>query len=530
MYARVVATALLLSGCGFVNARMLSYQGSPEADAFCHRYRHAIDKVRHEGRYLATNDRNYALYNLTLGIAALEYGDAPAAIEGFRNATDVFGAGVGRAEGLASIFLTESIKYFKGGVHERELAFLLQGLAYLHVGDLEAARASFRTSLLMDSLSSVPTMADDLSLGHYLLARTMERLGDDPDNLRIAWGKVASTSPGCAYCTPERARGDNAVFVVGLGRPVLRTWGATKSVDAYRGVPSQAVWCDVRLDGRSIGKCAMLYQGWQQATGQDPAKRHGIQLVKGVAVDAGTPSLDAVTGGHWTKLGGDEMGWADLRAVPVFPGAIGLVTARVPPGVHTLEVVGLDRSGAAVESTSYRRQFFAVPEDREVVTFLRLDEFRQTGLGPRDPMQCGTANELDYSGEDGRFQTTYEKFWPSGQTPQYVRAPLPPARVVACLDGMSCSVGSRPALLGGQDFRVPSERVLAEWHAAGHFSTDGLFAVAERYRSQGYVLPGDGDPRQCGRHAAEGGRCLIPPLPGTPLFDRIVSGGGIDDE
>jgi tetratricopeptide (TPR) repeat protein len=525
---------------GLINARTMPYTESAEASAFCHKYEQAIQRATAKPSWKREEDRNYALHNITLGVAGLEFGDLSTAAIGLRNATGVFGAGVGREKGIASVFLSENIKYFKGGVHERQLTYLLQGLAYYQAGQLDNARISFNNALLQDSLVSKPEYADDLALAYYMLGRALQRTGGEADNVRIAFQRAQKASPGCAYCTQEAAASDNAVFLVGLGNPVLRTRGATRTLDAYVPIRTNQKWCDVRIDGKSVGKCAIVWDGGRQIEGRDPAKRHYGQIAKGVAVagatvgadSAGGALSDAATKGlggavkvgvSGSGLGLDRMGWADLRSVPVFPGRIGLVSARIPPGLHTLEVVALDAKGAPVANTAYRREYLAIPEDGETTVYLRTTEYRQTaGAKPT----CGTPNQLSYAGEDPRFQTTYMKFWPKGSgRPAFVKAPIAPQAPQACLAGFDCPVGIAPAALLGRDFRPPTKATLREWRKRGYFKGESLRRVQKRYRRAGFVLPGDGDIRQCGKHVALGGKCLVPPPSGTALFDRIVSGG-----
>ena len=517
----LAAIATVASACG-VNRLSYPYRDSAEADVVCNRYRSAIDKTLREARYAMPDNKNAALYSLTLGTAALEYGDLALATSALRRATDtMMSLSAGRVRGSASVVLGENLKVFKGGIHEQELALLLQGIAYYQAGDIQTARASFQTAVLADNSSGVRELADDLAAGYYWLGRSLQRLGEG-DNARIAFERLNRLMPGCVYCQPARALSDNLVVTVGLGPPPIRFPGASPSIDQYYAPPYDEAWCEVRIDGSSVGKCAVVFDAAQQIGGRDASTRHTIQTIKGVSLAAGSPFLENVTRGYWSKLGGNDMAKADLRAVPVFPGRLGLVSARLSPGDHTLEIVGMRMNGTVVESTRYVANHLAIPESGEVAIYVRIapDRFRAESRS----MACGTPNVLEYPDDDARFQSTYVRFWTQGE-PQFRPAtPSGDNRVRACLSGVQCPAGTKSVLLGGPDYRLPTAAVLAEWQSAGDFSGQTLLAIQAQYREKGFILPGDADVSVCGSHVAQGGRCLIPPAPGSPLFNQIVTG------
>jgi len=398
------AATVLASGC---NPVAMPYMNTPEADVVCHRYDAAIAKVRAERRYLNGEDKNVALFNLTLGVAGLEAGRLDAARDGFTRATSVMDFTTGRERGLTSMALMENVKYFKGGLHEQQLAWLLQGIAFEGLGDAESALVSYRRALDVDASSGVEELREDDALAWYLAARGFQRRGD-VDAASLAMEHAAEAAPWCLACSLERSEADNLVVLVGLGEPLARVWGATAAVDAYIPRPSAAQRCEVLVDGVSVGGCSLLFDALDQIAGRDPDTRHTVQAIKGGAVGAAQPWLDRALSGRFTKLGLGQIGLADLRAVPVFPQGVGLVAAPVPPGRRRVEVVAYDGAGRPLRDHGV---VFTEDVGRDGPTFryVRLAPHRRDhARGYR----CGAPNRFDYPIDDARFQAEYVKFRP----------------------------------------------------------------------------------------------------------------------
>ena len=100
----------------------------------------------------------------------------------------------------------------------------------------------------------------------------------------------------------------------------------------------------------------------------------------------------------------------------------------------------------------------------------------------------------------------------------------------ACFDEL-CDEFSKPVVLGGKDFSAPSIENIGRWQRAGLFAGEDYLAIQETYRRAGYVWNTDRLPCNCeclnSAHAALGGKCLDPPLPGTKLYEKVVWGGDL---
>jgi hypothetical protein len=121
---------------------------------------------------------------------------------------------------------------------------------------------------------------------------------------------------------------------------------------------------------------------------------------------------------------------------------------------------------------------------------------------------------------------------PSSATAQfrYVRlvsaAPAAPAwatsgRVLYASDWEpAAGVVKLPYILGGDDVRFPSEEALSEFQSQGFLQGMSLSELQDLYRAEGIAVEPDVS-RVPGLHVLEGGKCLLPPMPGTTGFARL---------
>lgn len=78
-----------------------------------------------------------------------------------------------------------------------------------------------------------------------------------------------------------------------------------------------------------------------------------------------------------------------------------------------------------------------------------------------------------------------------------------------------------PFLVGGNDARPPSERVLDQYQDAGYLRGFTLSDLRELYRSEGIAWSVEDQDGYVDRHVLEGGRSLVSPLVGTAGFARL---------
>ncbi|MFH0980856.1 MAG: hypothetical protein V2A79_04885 [Planctomycetota bacterium] len=112
--------------------------------------------------------------------------------------------------------------------------------------------------------------------------------------------------------------------------------------------------------------------------------------------------------------------------------------------------------------------------------------------------------------------------------PPYVPAyPARPAQA-HCFDGVPHLPGSTPIILGGACCCTPNDELMAKLHADGvclDLDTEGLIGL---YHNSGVQLATDH--QRCnnlceyGPHVVLGGKCLVPPVPGTRNYEEVVTG------
>lgn len=162
-----------------------------------------------------------ALMSADLGIVALEKGNIDLSAKSLDIALQImtsFGGNEKNLKKALSLWGSESMKEFKGEPHERAVVFFWRGLTYLTEGDLDNARACFRSANLEDEYAKDPDQR-----GNWIVADIMERqcsvwIGDGleeslGDRMRLAY-------PGVPI--PPALKDTTVVIVFALGYPPLK--------------------------------------------------------------------------------------------------------------------------------------------------------------------------------------------------------------------------------------------------------------------------------------------------------------------
>ena len=112
--------------------------------------------------------------------------------------------------------------------------------------------------------------------------------------------------------------------------------------------------------------------------------------------------------------------------------------------------------------------------------------------------------------------------------PPYVPAYRDKPALAHCFDGVPHIRGSKPWVLGGSCCCTPSDELMAKYHADGvclDLDTEELLAL---YQEKGIRLATDH--QRCnnlcayGPHVTKGGKCMVPPTPGTRNYEEVVTG------
>lgn len=110
----------------------------------------------------------------------------------------------------------------------------------------------------------------------------------------------------------------------------------------------------------------------------------------------------------------------------------------------------------------------------------------------------------------------------------FTSKPVETPEIVYCFDTVGHSAGATPFLLGGTCCCTPGERVLADWQKNGHFIGKTVNDVIDMYHEAGIQLACDH--QHCnnacpgGPHVVKGGRCMVPPTPGTENYEEVLFG------
>lgn len=109
--------------------------------------------------------------------------------------------------------------------------------------------------------------------------------------------------------------------------------------------------------------------------------------------------------------------------------------------------------------------------------------------------------------------------------PKPAKAPAP----VHCFDGVPHMKGSAPFVQGGTCCCTPSQALLDQYKADGVVSqTVTLDELIKLYKNAG--IHTTLDHQRCnnlckwGPHVVKGGKCMVPPTPGTPNYEEIRFG------
>jgi hypothetical protein len=112
--------------------------------------------------------------------------------------------------------------------------------------------------------------------------------------------------------------------------------------------------------------------------------------------------------------------------------------------------------------------------------------------------------------------------------PPYVPAQREPPPMAHCFDGVPHIPGSTPFVLDGACCCTPTEDLMRKLHADGicqGIDADGLITM---YHDKGIKLVVDH--QRCnnlcefGPHVTKGGKCMVPPTPGTRNYEEVVTG------
>lgn len=290
--------------------------------------------------------RNYILYNMDAGLAAMYADNYEAAMKHFRLASTGFQSDLGKVKGIASLPGKESVKIFKGEPFEKAMVHFYIGLMAYKMGDYWTARAGFANALLADKASQ-ENFRDDFAVAHYMLGRTYQMVGDS-GNARIAFKKVSKVWPNSPLLNPNKISRDNLIIVAELGTsPIKFRTGPQESMDDFRKNQYVEQFATIDINDRQRARSYLLTDLSFEASTRGMSQKDTIQASKGMVAEGvhestrySTGSLEADLALLATDIAFQLSGVAkaDIRQWSLLPGEIQIMSTYLKPGSYTADI------------------------------------------------------------------------------------------------------------------------------------------------------------------------------------------------
>lgn len=291
-----------------------------------------------------------------------------------------------------SLFRPESVKPFIGEPYERSMAYLYRGILYWRDGELDNARACFRSAQFEDSDAEQQAYVGDWVLPDYLDALATAKLGGDPaDALRRAQANVRG-----ATLPPLDPTINTLVFLEFGPGPLKYAAGAYGEQLRFRTTPSPVRSARLQVAGLTIQAAPVDDVNYQATTRGGRVMDHILgnkAVFKETTDTAGDAAIlgGAVlaTAGQGRKSAVDEAGaalvlaglasklvsaatrpQADTRAWDNLPQYLSFVQLRLPPGEHTATVEFLDAHGHPLPNRTKTIHFRVPTNGRDAVLFV----------------------------------------------------------------------------------------------------------------------------------------------------------------
>jgi hypothetical protein len=337
--------------------------------------------------------RDKVLWQYRLALADMRHGQFDAAKPLFDDALLTLGglyANDPDARKARQLFQKESRKTFIGEPYERSMAYYYRGILYWRDGQIDNARACFRSAQFEDSDAEHGEYRCDYVLLDYLDGFATAKLGGDgSDALKRAEKNARGEKP-----PPFDTAVNTLVFLDFGPGPVKYATGQYHEQLRFQTRPSPVHSVQLQLDGQNVILRPADDLNFQATTRGGRVMDHVLankavfksttDVLGNAAIASG--AIIASSGGHHSH--NDEIGaglmiaglvsklasaattpQADIRCWEALPQFLALGQFKLPPGQHTLTVGFLDNTG--VVRLGYSKQItFTVPEGRDAVIYI----------------------------------------------------------------------------------------------------------------------------------------------------------------
>ena len=281
------------------------------------------------------NKQDQPLLNMERGTQAFAKSNIKLAKKMFENAAKTVETIYGdspQAQEARSAFRQESDKLFIGETHERAMVFHYLGLIDLAQDNYQNARASFRASVLQDSLAANEVFRQDFASSAWLAGWAAHCAGS-------AQSKKSFDQAQKFMPTKNPARGDNLLVVAELGEGPFKLTsgqhGEKLIYAAHKKTPIQRSWRPKRfglfqandLDFQAITRGDRTFDEYLKA--QSESKKTAKQ-VGNVALGVGLVALDIASQVD------DATAQGVLAMVGVGALAVGAISHAVGAGINPI--------------------------------------------------------------------------------------------------------------------------------------------------------------------------------------------------
>ena len=267
-------------------------------------------------------------------------------------------------------FSAEAKKNFIGEPYERSMAYFYRGVIYWMDGELDNARACFKSAEFEDSDAEKKEYAGDWVLPDYLDGLATAKLGGDgSDALKRAQANARNIT------VPPYNLNANVLFVVEFGPgPLKYASGQYGEELRFRTRPSPVLSARIQTTGVNLTVAPTDDVNFQATTRGGRVMDHVLAnkaVFKGTTSAVGDVALigglttAAASGNHTTQAVGLGIALAgliskgisaattpeaDTRTWDNLPQFISFATATLSPGPHVVRVEFLDAAGKPVEN------------------------------------------------------------------------------------------------------------------------------------------------------------------------------------
>ncbi|MDA7618588.1 hypothetical protein N8703_04730 [Verrucomicrobia bacterium] len=292
-----------------------------------------------------------------------------------------------QARKARGIFREEAGKYFIGEPYERVMAFYYRGILYWRAGEIDNARACFRSAQMHDSGAHDDAYSNDYVLMDYLdglASHTLHASGNS--------NYLRATNSARLAVPPAYQAGHNVLFFADYGRGPSK-FATGEYAEQLRIRPGDSRAFEMKITTKHGGLHLGPYDNvsYQATTRGGRVMDHILAkqavfktttdtvgdaaLISGLILSDGKNTQDIGLGlaavGLVSKIiSAATMPAADTRSWDNLPQFLTFGSMRLPVGVHTLDIEYLDVSGDVIPAMTRRETIEVHSSSKDTVVYL----------------------------------------------------------------------------------------------------------------------------------------------------------------